>query len=450
MTHSLKSRMLSASALWIVVAWSASLFAVYIYTTYSQTSIWDDRLQSIAIKLLQMAPRNLASGPTLDLPPGAVARNNDLTFQLWSTAGHLLASTPESPRRPLRADFGDGFANVDVDGQIWRVYSVTDREGKVRAQVGNPRSMINADFQKHALRAVSMAAVPLALGGLLLWWSVRRALQPMARIEAAVRGRSTFDLTPLPTDALPTELAPLIHSFNQVLTRLDESIQAERRFIGDAAHELRTPLSALQAQLDVAMRASTAEEKNAALDKLQVAVKRTSRLSEQLLDLARLEAGARVSVRDWHGLDQIVGHVVSEFAVAARLQQRAIELDIQPCRIHCDVDEIGILVRNLVDNALRYTLTGGTVRIGCGYRRSSDADEAFVEVADDGPGVPAAEQAAIFQRFHRASGSAVRGSGIGLALVARIASVHHAQIETGGGIGNPGLLVRVSFRAPER
>ena len=446
MTRSLKSQMFSASLLWIAVAWSLSLAAVYVYTTYSQTSIWDERLEAIAVKLLQMVPMNVSSSPAPERRPAVAAPNNELTFQLWGDGGRLLASTSQAPQQPLRADFADGFANVEINGQPWRVYSTSDSERGVHVQVGNPRGMINADFQKHSLRAVSLAAVPLALGALLLWWSVHRALRPLARIEATARERSVFDLTPLPTQALPTELVPLVHSFNHVLEQLDQAIQAERRFIGDAAHELRTPLAALQAQLDVAVRASSIEEKNAALAKLQIAVQRSSRLSEQLLDLARLEAGARAPLRDRHDLDEIVRHVASEFEVSARLQQRNIELAIEPCAIQCDMDEIGILVRNLVDNALRYTLTGGTVRIRCGYRGSGEVCKAFVEVADDGPGVPVAEQSAIFERFHRAKGStAVRGSGIGLSLVAKIAGMHHAKIETGAGIGNPGLAVHVLF-----
>jgi signal transduction histidine kinase len=454
MTRSLKSRMLSASALWIVVAWSASLAMVYAYPIYSEASIWDERLESVAVKLLQMMP-SLVPSSTQERRAEVVARNNELTFQLWSDTGQLLASTSPAPRQPLRADFVDGFANVEIDGQTWRVFSTSDSERKVRVQVGNPRDMINADFQKHALKAVSLAAVPLALGGLLLWWAVQRALTPLARIEATARERSMFDLRPLPTQALPAELVPLIHSFNHVLGQLDQAIQAERRFIGDAAHELRTPLSALQAQLEVAMRATSVEEKNVALAKLQIAVRRSSRLSEQLLDLARLEAGERAPLRDLHDLDEIVRHVASEFEVSAQLQHRNIELAIEPCRIQCEMDEVGILVRNLIDNALRYTFAGGTVRIACGYRGSGDTCKAFVEVADDGPGVPAAEQSAIFERFHRAKGStAVRGSGIGLSLVARIASMHQAQIETGAGIGNPGLAVRVLFpcvtSGPER
>jgi signal transduction histidine kinase len=151
-------------------------------------------------------------------------------------------------------------------------------------------------------------------------------------------------------------------------------------------------------------------------------------------------------VRSEYDLSEIVRHVVSEFELIARRNQRSIELNVEPCRIHCDVDEIGILVRNLIDNALRYTFTAGMVRVRCGYRDGSEASGAYLEIADDGPGVPAAEQSMIFERFHRATAtSAVRGSGIGLSLVARIASVHRARIETGAGIGDSGLAVRVLF-----
>ncbi|MET0535444.1 MAG: ATP-binding protein [Steroidobacter sp.] len=439
MTQSLKRRMLTASVAWIVLAWSASLVAVYLYTAYSQSSIWDDRLRSIASKLLEIVPGDVASSALLQ-SRSAEARD-ELTFQIWRDQRDLLASTTGAPKQALNASFTNGFATVPVGGGAWRVYSASS--GSIQVQVGAPRAMINADFRRHALRAVSLAALPLALSGLLLWWSVQRALQPVRRIEATARARSISDLTPLPTEGLPSELQPLVQSFNHLLTQLDSSIQTERRFIGDAAHELRTPLSALHAQLEVAMRATSMEEKNVALGKLQVAVQRSIRLSEQLLDLARLEAGARVPLRDWHALDEIVRHVASEFEIGARLQERRMELTIEPCRIHCDMDEIGILVRNLVDNALRYTLTGGTVLISCGHSSS----HVFVQVADDGPGVPIEERSAIFERFRRATrNNAVRGSGIGLSLVAKIAALHHAQIETDEGTGGRGLTVRVLFQ----
>jgi signal transduction histidine kinase len=384
----------------------------------------------------------------LQLRRDVAGPHSDLAFQMWRDRSRLLASTPGAPAAPLRPDFGEGFATVVIGGEDWRVYSVSDRTGKFHVQVGNPRAMINADFQKHSLKAVSMATVPLGLAGLLMWWAVRRALKPLATIEAAARGRSKFDLTPLPSTDLPLELRPLVGSFNDLLMQLDQAIQAERRFIGDAAHELRTPLSALQAHVEVALRAKSDDERVHALTKLLAAVERSSRLSEQLLDLARLEAGNHAPVRTEYDLSEIARHVVSEFELIALRNQRSLEVALEPCRIECDVNEMGILVRNLIDNALRYTFAGGKVRIRCGYADGGAVSGAFLEIADDGPGVPAAEQSVIFERFHRASASsAVRGSGIGLSLVARIASMHRARIETGEGIGNPGLTVRVLFPA---
>ena len=451
MTGSLKGRMIRALVVWVLVAWSVALATMYVFTTNSQTSNWDDKLQSMAIKLLQMTSADIeADGGgqtrTLELRPDVVAHNNELTFQVWRDRTRLMASTPGSPTAPLRPDFAEGFANVEIGDRDWRVYSVSDRTSRFQVQVGNDRSMINADFQKHSAKAVSLGALGMALAGLMMWWSVRRALRPIAQVEQATRGRSKFDLTPLPTGALPSELLPLVDSFNHVLAHLDQSIKTERQFISDAAHELRTPLSALQAQLEVAMRANSDEEREQSLRKLLVGVQRSSRLSEQLLDMARLEAGNHAPVRDWYDLKDIVWHVASEFDISAARHQRFIELAVEPCRIHCDVDEMGILVRNLLDNALRYTHPGGKVRIGCGYRNDGEGPRPFLEIADDGPGVPASEQQAIFERFHRVPGNGnVRGSGIGLSLVVRIARMHRAVIETGAGFGEPGLCVRLLF-----
>ncbi len=458
MSGSLRARMFRALALWVLFAWSLSLGAMYIFSTNSQTSNWDDKLQSIAIKLLQMTPSDLdaegragAGAPLLQ--SAGEAHNNELTFQVWGPGNRLLASTPDAPRAPLRPDFKPGFTSVEIDGQSWRVYSATDRDGRFHVQVGNDRRMINEDFQKHSAKAVSLAALGMALAGLMMAWSVGRALRPIATVEQATRNRSKFDLTPLPTAALPSELLPLVHAFNHVLAHLDQAIKAERQFISDAAHELRTPLSVLQAQLDVALRARTDEERRLALGKLLVGIQRGSRLSEQLLDMARLEAGIHAPVRQHYDVRDIVLHVASEFDMVANRQQRVIELEVASCGMRCDVDEMGILVRNLVDNALRYTCPGGRVRIRCGGLDSGAGVRPFLEVADDGPGVPPDQREAIFNRFYRVPGSAsVRGSGIGLSLVTRIAQTHGATIETGVGIGAPGLSVRLLFpvQTPER
>jgi signal transduction histidine kinase len=311
-------------------------------------------------------------------------------------------------------------------------------------QIGRPRRVVDEHFRHEGLAAMSVSTLLLGLAGLFMWAVVRKSLAPIEAVANGVKHRQKFDLAPLPSSGLPSEVRPLVESFNQLMRQLDEAVQAERRFIGDAAHELRTPLSALYGQAEVALRASTMAEKDAALVKLLAVAERSTRLSEQLLDLARLEAGTHAPLREPYSLDEIVVHIASEFDIAAKKANRSIQLVTEPCAIQCDVDEIGILLRNLVDNALRYTSTGGHIRIACGHTLGAEP-RVFLEVSDDGPGVPEEQRLAIFDRFHRVPGSGARGSGIGLSLVAEIARLHDADIETGNGLGERGWRVRIVF-----
>lgn len=328
------------------------------------------------------------------------------------------------------------------------MYAVSDSTGTMQAQVGIPHEVINAEVRDATMQALLANSVLLALVGVLLWHTMRRSLKPVAALERLVRDRTTFDLTPLPSTSLPTELQPLVQSFNRVLAQLDHAVESERRFIGDAAHELRTPLSALQAQVEIALRAAAGKDKDTALKKVLATAKRTTRLSEQLLDLARLNACGQAP-HESADLEDLVLHVVSEFEVQAELQSRRLSVQTRAGRIACNIDEIGILLRNLVDNALRYTTPGGRIHIGCGTASHDAGGPVYLEVADDGPGVPEDERQAIFRRFHRASGNRVRGSGIGLSLVATIAQSHGATIETGPGLDGRGFRVRVAFAQAE-
>ncbi|KAF1016967.1 MAG: Sensor protein QseC [Stenotrophomonas maltophilia] len=248
---------------------------------------------------------------------------------MWRRDGTLLTASANAPLRPLRAGFADGFASVRLQGRELRVFGLSDRSGRYQVQVGNDRALIDADFQKHGVKAVSLAAVGMPLSGWMMWWSVRVALRPITSMQQAVAARAAFDLTPLPEHALPTEVAPMVRAFNGLLRQLDDAIQAERNFLSDAAHELRTPLSALQTQLDVALHAGSDEERQRGLHKAQLGVRRSSRLCEQLLDLARLEAGGRAPERRPCALQEVVLHTVDEYAMAATLGGRRLDADVE-------------------------------------------------------------------------------------------------------------------------
>ncbi len=436
----------------IALCWTVVLAAVLTQLSLNRTSTWDEKLAGVATQLLVTIPADSRfegrAGPGLKLREFPDAGYEPLAFQIWVDRNRLIASTPGAPESPLQPGFADGAASTLVEESQWRVYSASDSSGRVTVQVGNLQSVVDADMRHEAAHALILATVLLVIGGFVMWAVSQSTLKPVRALGAAMRHRRSFDFTPLPLDGLPWELHPLVDSFNHVLRQLDEAIEGERRFIGDAAHELRTPLSALQAQAEIALRATDPQDKDAALRKLLVVARRSTRLSEQLLDLARINAGAKIPKHAQADLSTLVQHVAQEFEVYASQNQRSLFLDVHACTIPGDVDEIGILLRNLLHNAMRYTAEGGNVLVRCGYEppaRIGAVPTVYLEVADDGRGVPAAEREAIFERFHRAAGTPVRGSGIGLSLVAGIAKSHNATIQTDIGLEGRGLMVRVVF-----
>jgi signal transduction histidine kinase len=448
---SLQGRLLAVLVGTIVLCWVLSLAIQAAYLRHSRTSIWDDKLQAFATRVARAIPairkENFrAQGPFLELRDETPALADALVFQIWYQRTLLRnARAPGAPETALQPHFVDGFDSPIVDGRRWRVYAISDNTGAVQVQVGILHQVIDDEVRTDTLNALLVNSILLALVGALMWHTVRRSLKPVATIENLMQKRGNFDLTPLPTRALPTELRPLVESFNRLLVQLDHAVDGERRFIGDAAHELRTPLAALQAHAEIALRAPSAADKDAALGKLLTVARRTARLSDQLLDLARLNAGSHTPRQAEADLEELVVHVMNEFEVQAEQHRRTLCMEIRPGRIVCNVDEIGILLRNLIDNALRYTAPGGRVKVSCGSVAGTDGSSVYLEVSDDGPGVPPAEHRDIFRRFHRASGSGARGSGIGLSLVAGIADLHRATIRTGTGLDGRGFSVRVAF-----
>ncbi len=444
-TASLRGRLRAVLALTLVFCWVGSVGLLVAYTANSESSVWDSKLQAFGTRLLVSIPADKVHrgpfGPGLELPADVQRQPENFAFQVWNAEHKLFIKTPAAPATPFQPTFMDGFVSNVVDGKKWRIYTISDRYGQISVQVANLQSVVDREMQFEALVALAILTAVLLAVAALLGRALDRSLRPLADIEHALLERRDFDLTPLPLRDLPLELQPLVTSFNHLLVQLDSAIGAERRFIGDAAHELRTPLAALQAQADVALHAATLEDKDAALRTLQQVARRNTRLAEQLLDMARLDAQVttpRTSVVD---LPQLAEHVVSEYAFQASRRGCTIAIEAAPAQVAGNIDELATLLRNVVDNAVRFAGAGGHVSVSCGI---TDA-HAFLAVADDGPGVPAGERDAIFQRFYRASAGHGGGSGIGLSLVAAIARVHGARIVTGSGPAERGLMVRVEF-----
>jgi two-component system OmpR family sensor kinase len=299
-------------------------------------------------------------------------------------------------------------------------------------------SLRNDRAVQMALRILVPILASIPLFAVLIWLVVGKELKPLEDIADAIRRRAPTSLEPIPARELPNEVQPLVTELNELLGRLREAIEAQRRFTADAAHELRSPLTALQLQIQLIERARSPEEVREALDALRAGAKRASRLVEQLLTMAQLEPDAAQEAAAEVELDRIAAAVVAELEPLAEAKGVALRLgSIEPTRITGHAPAIETLVRNLVDNALRYTPSGGRVTV--------EARNGMLEVSDTGPGIAPEERARVFDRFYRVPGTAVGGSGLGLSIVKRIADAHRAEISLGDAGEGKGLRVSVRF-----
>jgi two-component system OmpR family sensor kinase len=307
-----------------------------------------------------------------------------------------------------------------------------------------------------ALRTIVPLLAVLPVLGLLIWFIIARGLKPLERVATAVGRRSPTQLEPLAERDLPREVRPLVQALNGLLQRLGEALAAQRTFIADAAHELRTPLTAVHLQAQLAERAATDAERRKALADLKSGLERATRLSEQLLTLARTEPGVGVAERAAASVDlsALSRDVIAELAPLAA--DKEIDLGLSEggsAAVRGDRDALRTLLSNVVDNALRYTPAKGRVDVAVG----PEGDRIALVVRDNGPGITPAERARVFDRFYRgqpvavpgdaAERTSVRGSGLGLAIVKRIAEWHGAEIALGAGLDGKGLGVTVRFPA---
>lgn len=345
----------------------------------------------------------------------------DYVVQVWTGDGSITYSSHRRPGLPRTAVLG--FAEVDIDGRRWRVFSTTSR-GRV-IQVAQPLAVRHQLAADAAWRSVAPLAIAAPLVALAVWWLVGVSLAPLRSLVAAVRARDAESLAPLPLAGLPSELAPLGAALNALLARLATSFDAQRSFVADAAHELRSPLTALKLQLDLARRAPDDATRAQALAELAAGTERMRHLIEQLLVLARAEPGGAEAVLADTDLAEVARQAAADTVPLAAANEVDLELDApRPQIVHADAAALRILLRNLVDNAVRYAGRGGRVLV----QVTGGAAQAIVRVDDSGPGIPPAERARVFDRFYRRDSGGSSGSGLGLAIVRAIAQRHGAQV----------------------
>jgi two-component system OmpR family sensor kinase len=437
---SLRARLLAWLLGAVVLLGAAGGWIVYQSALAEADAFFDYHLRQTAL-ILRDQPVEYLLAPQIPSSDAAY----DFVVQVWSLDGvRVYLSRPHAVLPQVTTL---GLATVTTSEGRWRVYGVQALTKVI--QVAQPMSVRRERAAQLALQTLRPFALLLPVLAILIWLAVGRALQPLQRVTALVKARHVHTLDPLPDAQLPDEVQPLVAALNELLERLRAALERERAFLADAAHELRTPLTALHLQTGTLARASGEAERSAAMAGLTAGVQRVIHLVEQLLSLARQEpraASTAVAVR----LDDVAREVVAELVPLA--DAGGIDLGVsaaQPVSVTGDPDALRTLLRNLVDNAVRYTPAGGRVDVNVEAPAApaphGAASAARLVVTDDGPGIPAAERARVFDRFYRRAGAATPGSGLGLAIVQTIAAAHGATVALSDGPGGKGLTVTVLF-----
>jgi len=423
-----------------VVALVSALAAGITYRrVLNETStLFDYQLRQMALSLRTQ----ISIAPRIEVPPDQ--GDTDFVIQIWDLFGSRMYLS--RPGLPMINQIVLGYADLSLEGRAWRAYGLQTPAGVI--QIAQPIRVRQRLARAAALRVVIPLVLLLPVLVVFVVWIVGRGLGPLRRLTADVQRRDALSLMPLGTLDLPREIEPLVAELNRLLERLREAFAQQRNFIADAAHELRSPLTAVRLHGQLLDRAPDETAVGEARRSLGDAIDRSIHVGEQLLARARSEPQTVSSSRDDVFLADVATRAVTDTHPFA--QARGIELSLEPDpagRVCGDREALQVLARNLVDNAVRYTPRGGLVRVTC----RDGKDGAELEVADTGPGLAVEERERVVDRFYRREAAQDTGSGLGLAIVKAIAERHGARIALADASGTHasggGLRVTVTFPA---
>lgn len=433
--RSIRARLLVA--LMILVALISLLAAGVTYRrVLSETStLFDYQLRQMALSLRTQ----ISLAPRIEVPPDQ--GDTDFVVQIWDVFG--ARTYLSRPGLPMINQTVLGYADLSLRGEAWRAYGLQTADGVI--QIAQPVRVREGLARAAAERVVIplILLLPIMIGAVA--WIVSRGLLPLRFVTTEVQRRDVRSLAPLNTRNLPLEIEPLVSELNRLLDRLQRAFSVQRAFISDAAHELRSPLTALRLQLQLLDRAPNEAARIEARSRLGAAVERAIHLVEQLLALARSEPQDASPGFDTVDLSAAAAEGISDAHELALSRHIDLGLDATPnLKIHGDREALRVLVRNLVDNAVRYTPPHGSVQVRC----CSTPDEAVLEVTDTGPGIASVDRERVFDRFYRRAAAQESGTGLGLAIVKAIAERHGARVALSEAPGG-GLRATLSFpRAP--
>lgn len=422
-TYSLRRRLIAWISIPILIATLLAILASYHFTRYEIEEVYDAQLVHSAKVLLQLTRHEILEDEGFHLG----LENQDLQhryernlgFRIWSGQELITQSANTKDFREFEAQ--PGFSNRKLGKHDWRFFVFLDPVHKIKVEVSE-RHDIRTELVIQLMASLLLPAVlfiPLIF--LIIWVGVRKVLKPVIKVSGDVDRRGSDDLSPIPQEALPQEIAPLVQALNRLFKRIEDSFRREREFTDHAAHELRTPLAAMKTQTQVLMKkAKKMPECAAGLENLEASINRAAHLVEQLLSLARLQN--EDLPKEKMDLSECLISEVAQIMPRARKKGLHVTTDIADHYIiHGQSASIAILLGNVLDNAVKYTPDGGSIAI-------SLSQDGKLVIADTGPGLSDADKLRVFERFVRADKTGQTGSGLGLSIAEWIAGAHGAQI----------------------
>ncbi|MDH3690052.1 MAG: ATP-binding protein [Gammaproteobacteria bacterium] len=452
MIHSIRFRLLLGLTVVIISIWVLVVIATYHGAKSEVRALFDTQLEQsarVAMRTLlglptandEIKPESTISPPEAEQEQHAQYRKN-LVVQVWNDKGELFLHSQDAPLFPL-STVRAGFANSMINDTIWRTFSFEDKAHGLTIQAGEPYSVRDYLTQHVVIQTLYPIIIGLPIVTLLIWFAVGKGLTPLRKLAKEVGERDPDNLASIRAPYAPNEVQPLVDELNSLLQRLDDKIEKERRFTGDAAHELRTPLAGLKAQAEVALGARNKQERQKALTNISTGVDRASHLVDQLLTLSRLDESASIDDGNVNLLDT-VRTVIADLLPYANEKSTDISLEHHgqgQSWIRGNKEAMYILLRNLVDNAIRYSPEHSLVTVSLGRRDDSNV----IAVQDQGQGIPVQDRQRVFDRFHRRSNSEAYGTGLGLSIVKRVIDLHNGKVTLRQGTNGSGLSVEVMF-----
>jgi two-component system OmpR family sensor kinase len=388
-------------------------------------------------------PSNLETAETVERQGSEFEGISDdrILIEIWDKGGSLVYHSRLSP---VLARLPAGIRTIERGEAHWRVLGLQQPDRFV--QVAQPVSVREALALHLALHTLWPLGLLMPVTIVLVLFVVARGLAPIGGLSRSLATRSLDSLEPLRLDGqVPVEIRPLVDALNDLLQRLNAASQAQRTFIADAAHELRSPLAALKLQLQAASNNGTLKDDGQTIERIDTRLNRIIRLVQQLLTLAREDAnpaneGVSVSLR------KLGEQAVSDFSLLAEQKQIDLGLEFRhpvtqdnPCDVRADPHGVSVLLNNLIDNAIRYTPQGGRVDVVL----CLTGERLGFDVVDTGPGIPERELERVLDRFYRGEHTKGTGSGLGLAIAARIAQRQQLTLKLANNVDVAGLTVSV-------